>query len=519
MARFKITLTILLFCLFNIILLYSQENIAFQKQVIGSFISMDKLTDGIKSENNYAQIVFNKERENFFIVVLGSARYVGEIKLYWIKNAEPLEYKVELGKQLFMWDKTITEKVKFQNITDNLVKSEINVNGIPAFFVKVTILKTSNPVIKLSEIEIFSSKISKEIEIKNFQIIEVRENSVKVSFESDPPGFGYIRIGESPQSLQPQGFGLDLYQVHSIEVAGLLSGTEYFIQPVVSDVNGKTKMGNVYKFKTKGIPLPRVLKFNFYDIADFNAKSLIEFNVPVKIDFYIRTEKESYKKLFSSENFETKYNFLIEGLIPETKFYCKVKATDQYGKEVENEEEFITIPENIALNKKVYGNFFGTGDIQDFNTLQKITDGNLEEEGLASAPVSADQDLSAIVDLGKVNKIKKIEVIWRGVNFPCKFDVLIGNSMNNFKTVKTIYDAKAEGVKIASKGDFGLIHRKIEINCDGEEARYIKIFVSKNSDVCSDLPFKPSPFVTLAEIKVYKIFDYPSPDYKVKPIK
>lgn len=505
---------ILIFITFNLF----GENIALKKQIIGTFNFMEKLNDNIKSADNFSQVIKKAEKDEYIIVVLANAKYIRKIKLYWVNNNEPLKYKIELGKNLFSWEKSYLRSLSKKTIENGLIIDEVDIPDIPAFFIKLTITESKNVIVKLSEIEIFPGELEKEIIIKDFKFQEIKENSVKVSFDTDPESFGYIRIGEDVHSLQAHGFELDLYKTHIIEAAGLLSGTEYYIQPVATDVNGKTKMGEIYKVKTKGIPLPRSMKFDAYDVSDFTSKISILFNVPVKVEIYIKREDENFKQIYDSKNFSVEFRFKIKGLIPDTKFILKALGTDSYGNKTEKVIEFITKSENIAYGKRVYGNFWGSGEIVDLNINQKITDGNLEEDGIAISGFLSKQENYAIIDLGNLYKLRNIEVIWRSVNFPCKFDVYIGTELKNEKMilVKKDINVKQEGVKIASRGDFGLIYRKVDINCKGEQARYVKIVIPQNTPVCSDLPFEPLKFVGLGEVRVYKIFDYPAPSYEVE---
>ncbi len=151
--------------------------------------------------------------------------------------------------------------------------------------------------------------------------------------------------------------------------------------------------------------------------------------------------------------------------------------------------------------------------------LKKITDGEYDLPGNVGSGNIKQKDQVAIIDLGKEIKIRNIKIIWRGIAYARHFDISIGSDMKNWKLIKSKVDAKKDGKKILSKGSHGLFLKSVSISAKGKKARYVKIDAPKGSEIGSDLPFDPSPFLQLAEIEVFKVPDYDPPKYAIKKIK
>lgn len=493
-------------------------NIAYRKKVIGTFQLMAKITDGIKTPSNYAETVKRKGVENFFVVVLGQAKYINKVKLYWVKGYQPSRYKVEIGKNIFEWEKKIIHILKNETEKGGLIITTDDAGNTAGFFVKVTILEPMKYPVRISEIELFTTKKKIEVKIKDFKVTDIKEHSAVVKFETTYPTTAYVRIGESPHGLKDYGHELDIYRKHNIPITGLLKGTVYYIQPVAVNIDGRVIMGKVYRFKTKGIPLPRVIKFEPSKINKFNVKLTLKINVPCKIEVYLGESIKSIKKIYSNKQLKDFYKLKVDGLIPETEFACKVVLIDKFGNKTDKIIKFKTKEDNIAYKKKCYGTFWGAGSMPDFKMLMKATDENLDKNGLAISGIVKKQEQYLIVDLNKEVNLRNIEVIWRAVDYPEKFDVYLGSSLKKMKLLKKDIKTVDDGEKIASKGDYGLILRKVYIACQNRVARYIKVVVPKGTKILSDLPFDPKPYVQLAEIKAFKMPDYGEPEYKVSII-
>jgi len=496
----------------------SSENLAYKKQVIGTFNSLSKITDGIVSPSNYAESIKRQGVENFFIIVMGRAKYINKVKFYWVKGHQPLKYKVEIGKNLFEWESKFIHILKKENEKNGLIITTDNTKNTVGFFVKVTVLDAKKYPVRISEMEIYTSKIKLKVKIKDFKVVDIKEHSATIKFKTTYPTSAYVRVGETPHILKNYRHELDIYKEHTIFISDLLKGTTYYVQPVAVTIDGKAVMGKVYKFKTKGIPLPRVKVFNIYDTKKFSARLLWRANLPCKFKLFIGKDIKSLQYVYSDNDLKISRKFEIRGLIPETEFICQLILIDKFGNRTEAIKKFITKEDNIAYKKKTYGTFLYSEknkNLPDFSNLRKITDGNLDVTGIALSGNCNQQEQVAIVDLGKVFRIRNIKIIWRAVDYPREFNVYIGKELKNMKLVNKKIDTKKLGKVIASHGTAGLLLREVSLVYNGKKARYIKVVIPQNAKIGSDLPFKPIPFVQLVEIKVFKIPDYGNPEYKV----
>lgn len=515
-------INILIFILVLVRFLHADEkNIALNKQVIGSFENLNLLTDGIIKDNNYTSVSNFKDYEQYFVIVLGQARYIDTITLYWIKGFEPKTYKIEIGKNLFSWDYTETFTFRPIKQDHNFVITSHGLKNTAGFFIKVTILKPAGNSVRISEVEL-SPTMKLNLKIMDSKVEKISEHTAEIIFMTSIPSTGYLRFGESKNGLnQNIGIESDIYSEHRIAASGLLKGTEYFYQPVVRDLNNNTIVGEIHSFKTKGIPLPKFENVIVENIGKFGCTLNYVYNIPCQDELYIGTEPKQLVKKFQSNKLSLSKKIKIEKLIPETRFYYKIIATDKFNNKKEYEGNFVTQSDNIALKKKVYGTFLYPVESMnaDLAYLNRITDGDYNNNGIARSDNINDKDQSVIVDLNNNYQVRNVDIIWRGIASSRNFSLDISQDMKTWSTIQDKIDAKKKGTRILSQGEFGLFLTKVNIQCQGQEARYIRILAPKGSAVGSDLPFDPAPFLQLAEIEVYKIPDYGNPLYQIKEIK
>ncbi len=501
-----IKIIIILFVLFNSFAVYAADNVGLHKQVVGSFPGdLKKITDGIKNKKNFTTVTSPKNK--FVIIVLGNAKYIKRLNIYWVKGYEPEKYRVEYSKSLFDWKSVGVYTVKAKG-NKGLIKSTIHVRNVAAFFIKVTILKSRHKEVRISEIELYSATKTK-FALKDVKVSNIREHSASISFTTTIPTSGYIRIGESKSGMNKNtGVEIDIFKKHNITVNNLLKGTVYYFQPVATDVNGRIVVGKILKFRTKGIPLPRFSLVNIIP-QKYSAVLKLKANIKCKYKVFVGKEINKLKKIFSGTELADGLQIKITGLIPMLKYYIKIIIEDKFANKKDTIVNFFTKEENIALNKKVYGTFFYSyNDKINFNfiNLKKITDGNLNISGIAlSGNINAKEE-KVIVDLGAEYKIKKINVIWRSIAYPEFFDVLAGNDLKKkMRIIKRKIKVEKIGESLLSNGESGLILRLLKIDFNGAKYRYIQIRVHKGIKVKSDLPYKPGNRLDLAEVKVFRV--------------
>ncbi len=497
------------------------ENIAYKKQIVGTFNDANKITDGEISNLNFGESIEREDVEKFFIVVLGQAKYIDSLKIYWVKGYEPEEYQIEVGRSLFDWQYKFIHKLQNEENTDGLIVTKDNLKNAVGFFVKITILKKKVKTVRLSEIEIYKGKLESKLQISDVKIIKIEDNSIKLSFNTSIPTAGFVKVGEEKYSMKEAGRELDIFKEHIITIDGLLAGTEYYIQPFALDVNSKIAASEIFRVKTTGIPLPRIKKLYVKKTGSFDATIEWDSNVECKLDFYIGTTSDDMEKVMSDSDYKTDGKIEIEGLIPESYYLCKIILTDKYNKNVSEQIDFKTTIENIAYGKMAYGSFMykEKSSNPEFGLLKKITDGIIDANGLVCSDILKNKDQMAIVDLGEEYKLRKISVIWRGIDYPKIFDIYIGKDMKNMKLLKDKILTKWDGKKTLSSGDVGLMLRKVDIDCYGKQARFIKALVKKGTEILSDLPYSPDAYLQLAEIEAFKIPDYGNAKYKARAVK
>ena len=91
-----ITIPVLLINLIAFVFSLNKDtNVALKKQVIGTVAGLKVLTDGISKKDNFAEFTGCGKQEQYFIIVLGQAKYIRKIRLLWVEGYEPAVYKVE----------------------------------------------------------------------------------------------------------------------------------------------------------------------------------------------------------------------------------------------------------------------------------------------------------------------------------------------------------------------------------------------------------------------------------------
>ncbi|MBU1078186.1 MAG: hypothetical protein KKH98_12890, partial [Spirochaetes bacterium] len=405
LKRSIIILCIVCTCFTSLSSAEKSENIVQNKQIIGTVKDFKPLNDGIILKDNYIEIKEFDKYEQYFIIVLGQAKYLDSIDLYWIEGFEPESYRIEVSKNLFQWDSLGDFKLKKFTKKDGLIISSHSLKDKAAFFVKVTILKPKKDIIKISEVQLFTS-IALKLEITDSKARNIQKSSAELVFVTSIPASGYVRFGDGPQSLnQNVGMEMDIFKEHKIKVGSLLHGTMYYFQPVVRDLNGNLIVGKVDTFKTKGIPLPKWESVQVYDTDIFQSSLKWSLNIPCRSELYLGTSQDNLKRYFRSKQSVSQYNIMIKKLVPHTRFFYKIIAADRFQNKIEQNGDFTTKAYNIALHKKVYGSFYfpfnhrGTGF--DINLLKKITDGIYDTKGIASSGDLDNNDQSVIIDLGK----------------------------------------------------------------------------------------------------------------------
>ncbi len=523
-AILTISFLVILTCVYLIYSITKEENIALNKQVIGTVADLKILTDGVKKKDKYIEIKDFKKLQQYFILVMGQAKYINSIKLYWVEGFQPDSYKVEVSKSLFNWEQIgVYEKIKPVSQKDGLIVTSHFLENKASFFIKVTILKPKAKTVRISEVELLP-EVSMKLKIINSKVLNIKEHSADIVFHTSIAAIGYLRFGESKNDLnQNIGMEMDVFTKHHIHTDNLLKGTVYFYQSVTRDLNSRTVIGKVKSFKTKGIPLPRYKTVNLEGIQSFKSRLRWDLNVPCGSELLLGRSSKDLKSYYKNNRQVRKNSLEISKLVPETKFYFKIISIDKFQNKTEYLGDFTTKVENIALNKKVYGTFYyfpKTGGTKfDFKLLKRITDGNYELDGHASSGNINKKDQIAIVDLGKNYKIRDIRVIWRGVAYSMKFNISISKDMKKWQLIKKNINSKKGSKRVLSQGTHGLFLRSVLVKANGRQARYIKITAPKGSKVGSDLPYETSPYLLLTEIEVYKVPDYDSPKYVVKKIK
>ncbi len=466
-------------------------NIALQKDVLGAFKPVSALVDG-----NYQTSAVSTSERKEFIVQLGKANYIKSVVLH-LKKPLPDYVVVEMSMDFFSWFSKVKKKVKSKTVAFRFKHSPV------AMFVKVSFL--SKRKVKVAEVEIFSAK-GKRNKIYDVKIKDVTENSVVISWKTEEPSQDHIVMARERRGRRTKIVDAGYKKNHTAFIKNLEKGHWYEFIIVSETPDGRKIESDVFRFRTRGIPYPEFVLVKSPSITPHSADIKADTNVPTKANLTLRFPSGEVKK-FSSDTFKTNHTFKVSGLKQETVYSFMVSAVDRFGNEVSTSWLSFTTPaNNIALGKRVFGTFNNTSkDITShggYNSITNVVDGDLNYfTGMAVSFKVANADQYVVVDLGKVEPVKRIDVYWWGLAYSRDYQIDVSDDGKNWRVIERGIDAE-DGSEVRSpRGDL-LVKQSIVSKF---RARFVRLLARAGSSVGTRIKKWPAlPVLYLSEVAVIK---------------
>ena len=442
--------------------------------------------------------------EQFLVINLKKLSYINKIEIFFPKEKIP-DYKI-LGSQDYINWFNIIETIKdIKTLKEkNFYKNVINFAPEVCQFLKIIMPQDRKfqKTFGISEINI-SILTNVSIEILREPLIETFTNSCEIKWETDLPSLGEIRCGLSPGNFDKVQIEYIYRRNHKIALNGLLPGKDYYFQIINLLPDGKYKTTPLSKFKTKGIPFPEIEEIKIVKKEYNNLVLKIISNIETKIKIDYGVSKDKYENSIIDDKLSKEHSIKIDNLIPLTKYYFRIIATDFRDKKFIKETEFETGEYNIALGKKVEGTFTNRYIADVFqlegDILSRVNDGSFDyKKGMAVSFDPKFSDQFIIIDLEKEEKIEKIITYWRALAYPNFYFIYVSNDKKNWKKVSTVKLTEVPTSMVEGSG----IPMKIgEANFENLKARFVKIIILKDTPYYQRYP--QYKFLQLMELKIY----------------
>ncbi len=462
--------------------------------VISDLKDYNNLIDG--KMDTYAS---GKKGDNTIILQLGTMKYIKDLKIYLEEQAQIKKISLYTSDNFINWSIILEKRNPNENILDFQLK---NTAGL---FIKIVI--NSDSEIKIKEIECFDATAPKN-QIFNIKIDSIMEDSVVLNWETKIKTEDFFVYSKKVNGTKMTLFEMDYKEKHSIKLKGLLKGTEYVFNIISQSPDGTKLESEPMEFRTKGTPLPDIWELRAVNINPYTAKIYYRSNIPTKYEVYLGQNEKKLDKIIEEGKFSEAREFDILGLQPETIYYYKIILKDKLGNVAMTPPlQFKTPADNIALGKRVIGTFnFIDEDIKKRGfgetTVDKVVDGNLNYFGGMAISYNADNaDQYVIIDLGKSEPVKRIDVYWWALSYSRDYRIELSENGTDWFTAQEHIDAE-KGIDINSPGGDYLVYQSVPIN---KTARLVKLFVKAGNLRGSKIKkWNPRPNLYLCEIAVIK---------------
>jgi len=195
----------------------------------------------------------------------------------------------------------------------------------------------------------------------------------------------------------------------------------------------------------------------------------------------------------------------LTGLDADSVYFYKVKAWDANGNAVESEvKNFRPARANLALGKKASGTFIylpPNDALVDSkkDVLSRCVDGITSYfKGMATSGSVRGADQAVTIDLGGNYPIDSIVCYWRALAYPESFSIKVSSDGTSWTEVSSKVNA---GEGALARSDAGDPMRVVSAPANGATARYIQVFVAKDSPYY--VKHANWDFVQLMEVEVY----------------
>jgi hypothetical protein len=440
-----------------------------------------------------------KKGTNTVIIQLGSIKYIKNLKIYLKEKTLIKNISLYSSDNFIEWSNILERK----NVKENILTFELT--DLSALFIKIVIQADSELLIQ--EIECSENPAPKN-SLFNIKAENITENSALVKWETKIKTEGFFVYSKKVKGTKMTLLEMDYKNKHSVQLKGLLKGTEYTYNIISQSPDGTKIESELKEFRTKGIPFPDIWELKAVSITPFAAKMAYRSNIPTKYQVLLGQNKKKMDKIIDEKQMAEEKTFDVLGLQPETVYFYQLILTDQFGNVAMTPPlEFKTPPNNIALGKKVVGTFnFVDEDIKrrgfGESTIEKVVDGNLNYFGGMALSYNADNaDQYIIIDLEKPEPIQRIELYWWGLSYSRDYKIDLSDNGMDWFTVKDHIDAE-QGFDIGSPGGDYLVEHSVQIK---KTARLVRVFIKAGNTRGSKVKkWNPRQNLYLCEIAVIK---------------
>lgn len=328
---------------------------------------------------------------------------------------------------------------------------------------------------------------------------EIYLGSIKIYWGADAVSRNYsIRVSKDNRSWLTQFQRLDaatgILDSQTGTISQVVSTRRYaaptrYLQiyvPVSSEASApNVKISEIQIFQAQN------LKYNIENIDIFplsGRRAIVSYKTTMASARGIILYGKNQKKLDQfGQNIESGAlnSILLSKLDPAALYYCTIKAWNESGNMALSELSYLNpLIVNLASGKDVSGTFTVLPPNDPLvnrvkPVLPRIVDSDIEVfGGMATSGSIKNKDQEVIIDLSESHLLRSIVLFWRAIAYPENFSVSVSNNKTIWREVASGINA-GEGAFIRS-GD-GEPIRVVNIPVEDQLARYIKVFIPKNS--------------------------------------
>lgn len=467
-------------------------------------LQINSVLSAMKDPTNLIDEDFNtyatgKAGTNVVILQLGNLKYIKELKVYFKEAVKIKYFQINTSENFIEW-RTIIERRDV-----NAATIDFTFNDLVSSFFRIVIVADGEFGIK--EIEAYDTPAPKN-KLTDIKITDITENSAVIKWQTKVKSQGTVRFMKKVNGTKESMLEADYQSGHSVNLKGLLKGTDYLVWVVSQSPDGTKIDSGELTFRTKGIPFPDIWELKGENITPFTAKIGYVANVPTQYEVQIGPDEKNLKKVIVEKKLKDRGFFELLGLQPESTYFYKLVLKDKYGNVVMTPVlNFTTPPYNIALGKKAIGTFNSIDpDIKrrgfGETTVDKVVDGNLNYFGGMAISYNGDNsDQFVVIDLEKPEPIKRLDVYWWGLSYSRDYRIDLSNDGKEWKTIVDHIDAD-KGLLTSTPGGDVMVSQTVAIN---KTARLVRLFVKAGAPRGSKVKkWDARPNLYLMEIAVIK---------------